>query len=78
MRIRWTSPAADDLEAIKAYLDVHYPSFSRQTISKLYRALHSLKMMPERGRPGFREGTRELILHPLPYVVLASEKAREN
>ncbi|HEY9127724.1 MAG TPA: type II toxin-antitoxin system RelE/ParE family toxin [Acidobacteriaceae bacterium] len=70
MRIRWTTPAADDLEAIKAYLDIHYPSFSKQTIRKLYDSVRSLKTMPERGRPGMRAGTRELVVHPLPYIVV--------
>jgi toxin ParE1/3/4 len=70
MRIRWTTPAAEDLEGIKGYLDAQYPSFSRPTIRKLYRAVRSLKTMPERGRIGLRAGTRELVVHPLPYIIV--------
>jgi hypothetical protein len=29
MRIRWTVPAADDLQNIKNYLQRHYPHFAR-------------------------------------------------
>jgi hypothetical protein len=29
MRIRWTVPAADDLQNIKNYLQQHYPAFRR-------------------------------------------------
>jgi plasmid stabilization system protein ParE len=28
MRIRWTVPAAEDLEGIKNYLESHYPDFA--------------------------------------------------
>ena len=69
MRIRWTMPAADDLEAIKNYLDLHRPQFSSTTIHKLYEGVRSLGSMPERGRPGLKAGTREIVFRPLPYVV---------
>jgi hypothetical protein len=32
MRIRWTVPAADDLENIKNYLQRHYPHFAEPTV----------------------------------------------
>ena len=70
IRIRWTPPAAADLEAIKRYLDMHYPQFSRPTVRKLYDGIRSLKAMPERGRIGLRPGTREIIFHPLPCIVV--------
>ena len=70
MRIRWTTLAAADLESIQQYLDFHYPHFSRATTRRLYEAALSLKTMPGRGRPGMIAGTRELMLHPLPYVVV--------
>jgi plasmid stabilization system protein ParE len=62
-------PAAADLEANKAYLDIHYPHLSHSTIRKLYEGIRSLKMMPDRGRAGFRAGTREMVFRPLPYIV---------
>jgi len=70
MRIRWTTPAAEDLEGIKAYLDVHLPALSRQTVQRLYEAVRSLKALPERGRPGLRTGTRELVVYPMPYIIV--------
>jgi len=75
MRIRWTIPAADDLEAIKNYLQQHYPQFSEPTVRTIYKRILSLKAAPNRGRPGHRNGTRELALTPLPYVVVYSVKA---
>jgi plasmid stabilization system protein ParE len=74
MRIRWTVPAADDLERIKAYLDMHYSQFSEPTVRTIYSRIRSLKTSPFRGRLGHRSGTRELSLSPLPYVVVYAVK----
>lgn len=70
MWIRWTVPAADDLENIKNYLQRHYPHFAEPTVRTIYLRIRSLKTAPQQGRPGHRSGTRELPLTPLPYVVV--------
>ena len=75
MRIRWTVPAADDLENIKNYLQEHFTHFAEPTVRTIYRRIRSLKTSPGRGRPGHRAGTRELALTPLPYVIVYSVKA---
>ncbi len=75
MRIRWTVPAADDLESIKNYLVEHYPHFAEPTVRTIYQRIRSLKTTPNLGRPGHRSGTRELPLTPLPYVVVYSVSA---
>lgn len=69
MRLRWTLPAAEDLEQIKLYLDEHHPEFSISTVQKLYEGVRTLRTMPFIGRSGLKEGTRELVFAPLPYVV---------
>lgn len=71
-RIRWAPAAAHDLELVAAYLRENHPHFLQSTIEKLYRAANSLKQFPNRGRRGKLEGTRELVLAPLPYVVVYS------
>jgi addiction module RelE/StbE family toxin len=76
MRIRWTLPAADDLEGIKNYLQQNYAPFAEQTVRTIYKRIRSLKSMPNRGRAGHRSGTRELPLTPLPYVVVYSVRAQ--
>ncbi len=65
MRIRWTAPAADDLEIIKDYLEAHYSHVAETTVRTIYRRVVALKMSPYHGRPGYRSGTRELSLAPL-------------
>ena len=40
------------------------------TMRRLYGAAKSLKQFPHRGRIGRKDGTRELIIAPLPYVIV--------
>ena len=68
-RIRWTHSAAEDLEHIKDYLTENHPQFAQPTILELYESIRSLKTSPRRGRLGREEGTRELVLSRLPYIV---------
>src|ERR1700680_2381487 len=68
MRIRWTVPAADDLENIKNYLQQNYPQFAESTVRAIYQRIRLLKTSPNPGRPGHRSGTKELALTPLPYA----------
>jgi len=58
------------LERIADYLKKHHPSLTQPTIHKLYDAANSLKQLPNRGRAGREEGTRELVIAPLPYIIV--------
>jgi toxin ParE1/3/4 len=58
------------LEGIRNYLEEHHPSFTKSTIRRLYDAARSLKEFSHRGRVGQKEGTRELLILPLPYVIV--------
>jgi toxin ParE1/3/4 len=69
-RIRWSPAAAADLEGIRIYLQEHHPSYVESTIRKVYDAARSLKQMPQQGRIGRKAGTRELVLAPLPYIIV--------
>ena len=69
MRIRWTKASAEDLEHIKNYLTENHPHFAHSTVRELYEVILSLRTSPRRGRLGREEGTRELVLSRLPYIV---------
>jgi addiction module RelE/StbE family toxin len=75
MRLRWTLPAADDLASIKVYLEQQYPRLAESTVRTIYERIRVLKQSPYLGRPGHRTGTRELVIMPLPYVVVYAVKA---
>lgn len=70
MRVRWTTAAADDLEHIADYLFAKIPENAPQLIRKIYDAPSVLKTFPNRGRPGKKQGTRELVIPSLPYIVV--------
>jgi addiction module RelE/StbE family toxin len=69
-RVRWAPAAADDLEEIRNYLSEHHPSIAQPTVRKLYEAARSLKRFPNRGCIGQKESTRELIVAPMPYIIV--------
>lgn len=70
MRVRWTPASADDLQHIGEYLKEHYPAVAQPTVEKLFEAAQSLTRFPYRGRTGQLSGTRELVVSPLPYVIV--------
>jgi len=72
MRIRWSPAAAADLQSIHAYLTDNHPSLTTSTVQKIYNAAQSLKKFPHRGRWGQVRDTRELIMAPMPYIIVYS------
>jgi toxin ParE1/3/4 len=70
MRIRWTPPAAADLQSISDYLKEHRPQYRQPTMRRLYQKIRALRDAPYVGRPGRIEGTRELLFLPLPYIAV--------
>jgi toxin ParE1/3/4 len=71
-KLRWSLAAAGDLEQISDYLHRHHPAFAVSTVQRLYRSAQSLKKNPFVGRLGKKDGTRELVLAPLPYLLVYS------
>ncbi len=70
MELRWTQEAAADLERIADYLFAHAPERAPRLVGALYEAPSTLLTFPNRGRLGKKEGTRELVMSPLPYIVV--------
>ncbi len=70
MQLRWTEEAASDLEHIANYVFKHAPERAAELVRKVYDAPSTLLTFPNRGRVGKKEGTRELVLSPLPYIVV--------
>lgn len=70
MELRWTEDAALDLERIADYLFEQTPEHALELMRTLYNAPAALLSFPHRGRPGEKAETRELVLSPLPYLVV--------
>jgi toxin ParE1/3/4 len=57
------SPAAfDDLQRLHTFLVGVNPAAAKRAIATLARAMGSLDMFPDRGRPSVMAGARELIV----------------
>ena len=77
MRIRWTQPAARDLTEICDYINEHDGAeAARKVAVRIYEGISSLAQFPNRGRPGRRPDTRELLFPGLPFF--ATYRVRED
>jgi toxin ParE1/3/4 len=70
MQVRWTMAASTDLENIANFLFEKTPENAARFIRDIYNTALSLRNLPNRGRPGKKDGTRELVLSPLPYIIV--------
>ncbi|MFY9841948.1 MAG: type II toxin-antitoxin system RelE/ParE family toxin [Terriglobales bacterium] len=70
MRLRWTTPAAQDLYNIVLHIQQDNPDAAARVAQILYDGCGKLEGFPRRGRKGRIEGTRELIFAGLPYIVV--------
>jgi addiction module RelE/StbE family toxin len=70
MQVRWTTPAAQDLEDIALYIQRDSDAAAQAVAKALFDAANSLELLPSRGRVGRIPGTRELVVPGLPYIVL--------
>lgn len=70
IRIRWTAPAAEDLNRIVRYIRRDNPEAARRVAQTIYEGCASLTNSPNRGRKGTEPRTQELILAPLPYIAV--------
>jgi len=70
MQVRWTRPAAQDLERIARRIRQDNPAVALRIAKILYDRCMGLETFPNRGRIGRIAGTRELVFAPLPYIAV--------
>ena len=70
MEVRWSPEAADDLEGIVRRIRRDNPHAARAFADRIFERCASLEIFPNRGRVGRIEQTRELVLAPLPYIIV--------
>ena len=70
MRLRWTTPATQDLYNIVRRIQEDNPDAAAKVANTPYDRCGSLENIPRRGRKGRIEGTRELVFSGLPYIVV--------
>lgn len=71
MEIRWSLPAAEDLERICEHIEHDNPEAARRVARAIYEACGRLKDYPYVERASSRmTGRRELVFSPWPYIVV--------
>lgn len=71
MEVRWSLPAAEDLERICQWIERDDPDAARRVARTIYEGCARLKDFPILGRESLRmAGRRELKFPPLPYIVV--------
>jgi toxin ParE1/3/4 len=76
MKIEWSPEAAADFAEIVAYIQEQNPSAANRVAHAMFDSAAALKSFPNRGRRGRISGTRELVLAPLPYIVVYRVKGK--
>lgn len=69
MRVRWTIPAARDLEAIEDYIARDDPAAAFRVATTIRERTGLLADHPHLGRPGRVSGTREFVITGTPYII---------
>ena len=70
MRLDWALDAGSDLDSIEEYIGRDNPEAAFRTLAEIIRQAEILTEHPGIGRPGRVEGTRELVIAGLPYIVV--------
>jgi addiction module RelE/StbE family toxin len=70
MTIRWSPAAADDLEQIVEYISKDSWNSAERVAEAIYNRAASIRNHPYQGRSGRVQGTRELVLRPLAFILV--------
>ena len=70
MRLRWRLSAVNDLAEIRDFISENDPDAARAVVNRVLHSVERLASFPNSGRAGQVEGTRELVVPGLPYIVV--------
>jgi plasmid stabilization system protein ParE len=70
MEVRWSAPAARDLELISKRILRDDSEVAREVAQTIYDGCATLRDFPRRGRAARIQGKRERVFLGLPYIVL--------
>ena len=70
MPVRWTTIAADDFTQVVEQIREDNPAAGHCVAQTIYQGIALLETLPNRGRIGRAEHTRELVFPPWPYIVV--------
>lgn len=77
MLVEWTEQALLNLDLAIEFIAKDNQIAAAKTAQRIWTATQALRDQPGLGRPGRVDGTRELVIHDLPYIlpyVIQSER----
>ncbi len=78
MRLRWTTPALSDLEAIGDYIQSESSAaIAHRVVTAILKSAESLKEFPHLGRAGRVPETREFVVPNTSYILPYRVKNQE-
>ena len=76
MKIVWQPQAIEDLGSLKRYIAADNPAAASRVVTTIVSLVgKQVGTFPETGRSGRIEGTRELVVPRMPYIVVYRVKA---
>jgi toxin ParE1/3/4 len=69
LNVRWLKLADKDLDEIENYIRRDNSSAATRVVLRIVKAVEMLEEHPGIGRPGRVEGTKELVIPNMPYIV---------
>ena len=69
MRVRWTLPAANQLQSIFEYIAANNRAAAYRTVRRIREAILLTARLPNSGRIGRTKGTREITVSGTSYLV---------
>jgi addiction module RelE/StbE family toxin len=69
LKVRWTLPAANQLESIFEYISTDNRAGAYRTVRRIREAILRVARMPYSGRIGRTTGTREITVSGTSYLV---------
>ena len=70
MIVRWAVHFRADLKAAYDFTLERSPQGARRVAERILTSIDRLKQTPYVGRPGQKQGTRELVVTSTPYVII--------
>jgi plasmid stabilization system protein ParE len=69
MQVKWTMKALTNLDDAVEYIGGNNPAAAKDVAQRIWQTSQLLVLQPNLGRPGRVEGTRELVIPNLPYIL---------
>lgn len=70
MRVRWTTPARDDLARIRSHYEKLNPQAAKRIAAAIKGASRHLREHPEAGREARFAGAQEFVVYKTNYILL--------